>query len=71
MDLITSGLELLPEKLTPKAIFTLSFHELDKIEDELFTVQVVSVKHVGEEDDEQEEISGAQSITQIQRKIQF
>ena len=47
MELITSGLELFPERLTPKAIYCLSFHEYEKIQDTLFTVQVVSVKSMG------------------------
>ena len=47
MDLVTSGLELLPEKLTPRAIYQLSFFEVGKIQDQLFAVQVVSVRHAG------------------------
>ena len=31
MELVTSGLELIPEKLTPRAIYQLSFFEVDKI----------------------------------------
>ena len=38
MDLVTSGLELLPEKLTPRAIYQLSFFEVGKIQDQLFAV---------------------------------
>ena len=47
MDLVTSGLELIPEKLTPRAIYQLSFFEVGKIQEQLFVVQVVSVRHAG------------------------
>ena len=51
---------MLPEKLTPRAIYQLSFFEVGKIQEQLFTVQVVSVRHAGmsasgEESGEEEE----------------
>ena len=42
MELITSGLESFPKRLTPRGIYALSFHEHEKIRDTLFTVQVVN-----------------------------
>ena len=64
MDIVTSGLEMLPEKLTPRAIYQLSFFEVGKIQEQLFTVQVVSVRHAGmsasgEESGEEEEAAAA------------
>lgn len=44
MELVTSGLHAMPERLTPKAIFELSFHEYDKVKDQLYIVQVIAVR---------------------------
>lgn len=38
MELVTSGLESMPTRLTPKAIYCLSFHEHEKIQETLFVV---------------------------------
>jgi len=48
MELVTSGLKEMPEVLTPKAIYALSFHEHDKIQNKYFTIQVVNVRVRGQ-----------------------
>ena len=47
MELVASGLEMLPEKLTPRAIYQLSYFEVGKIQEQLFSVQVISIKSAG------------------------
>ena len=44
MELITSGLEAFPERLTPQAIYCLSYHDHEKIREMLFNVQIVAFK---------------------------
>jgi len=34
----------MPERLTPKAIYELTFHEYDKIKDLFYIVQVIGIK---------------------------
>lgn len=49
MDLITSGLELMPDRLSPRAIYCLAYHDFNKIEDQLYTVQIISI---GDQDEQ-------------------
>ena len=58
MELITSGLEAMPSRLSPKGIYCLSFHEHEKIQETLFCIQVITIRHGGksisaEDSDEQ------------------
>jgi hypothetical protein len=44
MELITSGLESYPERLTPQAIYSLSILDDERIREMLFNVQIVAYK---------------------------
>ena len=57
MELVTSGLESMPTRLTPKAIYCLSFHEHEKIQETLFVVQVVAIRQYGKSADDSDEQS--------------
>lgn len=46
MELVTSGLESFPERLTPQAIYCLAYHEHEKIREMLFNVQIIAYKEV-------------------------
>ena len=78
MELVASGLEMLPEKLTPRAIYQLSYFEVSKIQEQLFSVQVVSIKHAGLASEEAAEENlmndgGSASNTQssLQKRMSF
>ena len=43
MELITSGLVLMPQKLTSQAIYNLTFQNINEISNKLFSIQVISV----------------------------
>ncbi len=44
MELITSGLESYPERLTPQAIYSLSYFDHERMREMLFNVQIVTYK---------------------------
>jgi len=46
MEIITSGLEFFPERLTQKATYSLAFDEPEQIRDQLFVVQITSYNEV-------------------------
>ena len=74
MELVASGLELLPEKLTPRAIYQLSFFEVGKIQEQLFSVQVVSIKHAGISGDDipdENEDGTSQTQSSLQKRMSF